>query len=114
MTEPIRAQSRAAIERALDRLLAGLGEAFRVRLWDDSEIHVGEGEAMFTLVVRDRSTFRQVFRTGQTRAFAEAFVADRLDIEGDLFAALRVAAELESRRLTTRDRFMLWQACRYA
>jgi hypothetical protein len=110
MGAPLGDATRAAIARALT-ILVGDGVALRLRLWDGSEVGVG-GRPAFTLVVRDRATFRRVFRSTRTRALAEAFVEDRVDVEGDLFAALRAAAALEERRLAPGARLAVWRALR--
>ena len=39
--------------------------------------------------------------------FAEAYVTDALDIEGDLFGAMRVANELEEIRLAPAERLRI-------
>ena len=89
------ARSRRSAVTVLERTFGTLAAALRVRLWDGTEVRIGTGEAAFTLVVRDRATFRQVFGTTRTQVLAEAFVDNRIDVEGDLFAALRLAARLE-------------------
>ena len=112
--EPLGEPARAAIAAALGRLIGGLGTGLRVRLWDGSELRLGEGAPAFTLVVRDRDTFRRIFRSTRTHGLAEAFVAGCVDLEGDLFAALRLAGALEGRRLRLVDRLALWRAVRVA
>ena len=104
----------ARLAGVLRGLLGGLGTTLRVRLWDGRELRVGDGPPAFTLVVHDRATFRRVFRTTRTRALAEAFVTARVDVEGDLFAALRVAAALEGGPLRLGHRLALWRAVRAA
>jgi hypothetical protein len=97
-------------ERILTRLLGGLEPGVRVRLWEGSELTFGAPGSPFTLVIRDRKTFRRVFRSTRTRALAEAFVENRVDVEGDLFAALRLAGLIEGRRLRLRDRLAILRA----
>ena len=55
-------------------------------------------------MIRDRASFREAFASGNTRALAEAFIDNKIDVEGDLFAALRVANALEKVELTFADR----------
>jgi hypothetical protein len=106
------APRRAGAAAVIERVFRGLDAGLRVRLWDGSEVAVGGPEPAFTIVIRDRDTFRRVFRSARTRAFAEAFVDDRLDVEGDLFAALRLAGTLEGRRVRLRDRLAILRALR--
>ena len=71
------------------------GAAFRIRFWDGSEEVVGENPTC-TLVFRDEGTFTDLFRTRDAFAFAEAYVQDRFDIEGDMQAALAMKRLLRS------------------
>ena len=71
----------------------------RYRLWDGSEGAVGRPDGSFTMVIRDRDTFRETFGSSNTKVLAEAFIDNRIDVEGDLFAALRVANQLEDLEL---------------
>ena len=104
------ARRRASAVAVVERVFRDLEPGCRVRFWDGSEVEVGRSRPAFTIVIRDRATFRAVFRSGRTRALAEAFIDDRLDVEGDLFAALRMAATLEDRRLGPRDRLAILAA----
>lgn len=65
-------------------------QSFRVRLWDESEIKIGDGEPTFTLAFRDSDTFDELLRSQDVYKFAIAFVENRIDIEGDFFAGLRL------------------------
>lgn len=88
-------QSRSSAGAILRRVFGTTKPGLRYRLWDGSEGSVGDPDGSFTLVIRDRDTFREVFGSTNTRVMAEAFIDNRIDVEGDLFAALRAANQLE-------------------
>jgi len=93
--------------RILNRIFGSVVPGLRYRLWDGTVGDVGHPDGSFTMVIRDRATFRRAFATGNTRLLAEAFVDNRIDVDGDLFAALRVANELENVALSLRDKIAI-------
>jgi len=104
--ESRRTQRHAAA--VLERIFASVRPGLRYRLWDGSEGSVGSPDGSFTLIIRDPETFRATFGSNNTRVMAEAFVADRVDVDGDLFAALRVANQLEDLELGVLDKLGLY------
>ena len=68
---------------------------------------VGEDPAAFTVVFTTAETFARLMRHPTPYAFAEAYVDGRVDIEGDLFAAMHVSDALESLRLPLTERLRL-------
>lgn len=91
--------------RLLERLFASLGRPFAVRLWDGSSCRVGSGgEPAFVLVLRSRRTFRRLLLRPSPYRFGVAYVAGELDIEGDLFEAMRAGQGLEDLRWPLRVR----------
>jgi len=87
---------------------------FAFRLWDGTDVPLGAGPPRFTVVIPERRMFSQLLRRPTPYAFAEAYVEGAIDIEGDLFAAMHVANELEGLQvpLATRLRIIrsLWAA----
>jgi hypothetical protein len=90
-SDPGRRHAGAVLQRIFGAVKPGL----HYRLWDGSEGDVGHPDGSFTLLLCDRAAFREVFGAANTRMLAEAFVDSRIDVAGDLFAALRVANQLE-------------------
>jgi len=72
------------------QIFGGANRSFRVRLWDDSDIAIGEGDPAFTLAFRDHDTFADLIRSQDLYKFAMAYVENRIDIEGDFYAGLRL------------------------
>jgi hypothetical protein len=80
---------------------------FAFRLWDGTLVELGHGAPVCTVVIREPATFLRLMRDPSPLNFAEAYVECALDIEGDLFAGMKVADALEEIRLSTVDRLRL-------
>jgi cyclopropane-fatty-acyl-phospholipid synthase len=80
---------------------------FAVRLWNGAQIHLGPKGEPFTLVFRNREIFRRLVLRPNTLRFAVAFADGDIDVEGDLFTALRLANRVEALRLGLRDRLAI-------
>jgi hypothetical protein len=63
-----------------------------------------------TVVVHRPETFVRLIRDPTPLNFAEAYVESALDLEGDLFAAMKVADAMEEIRLGLRDQLRLFVA----
>src|SRR6058998_4164035 len=94
------------LKRVFDRVETG----FAFRLWDGTLVEVGHGAPVCTAVVHRPETFVRLMRNPTPLNFAEAYVEGALDIEGDLFAAMKVADAMEEVRLGFRDRLRLFVA----
>lgn len=105
--EVLSERSNSAVRSVLERIFGGVQPGLRYRLWDGSEGSIGQPDGSFTLVIRDRDTFRRCFSSQNTKVMAEAFVEDRIDVDGDLFAALRVANQLEDLHLGWVDKLAI-------
>ena len=71
---------------------------------------LGDGAAVCTAVVHHPEAFVRLMRDPTPLNFAEAYVEGALDIEGDLFAAMKVADAMEEIRPSLRDRLRLFAA----
>jgi len=87
-----------------------LGTGFAFRLWDGTLVEVGHGAPACTVVVHRPETFVRLMRDPTPLNFAEAYVEGALDLEGDLFAAMKVADAMEEIRLGLRDQLRLFVA----
>jgi hypothetical protein len=101
-------RSSAAARSVLERIFGKVEPGLRYRLWDGSIGDIGRPDGSFILAIRDRETFRECFSSENTKVMAEAFVEKRIDCEGDLFAALRVANQLEDLRLGWIDKLAIF------
>jgi cyclopropane-fatty-acyl-phospholipid synthase len=90
----------ATAVRLLRRVFAGVGTPLRFRLWDGTDAPVGaRGDGGFAVVFRSRPVFRRLLRNPSPFRFGEAYIAGEIDIEGDVFAAMRAANEIEALRI---------------
>ena len=92
------------LKRVFDRVETG----FAFRLWDGTLVELGHGVPVCTAVVHRPETFVHLMRDPTPLNFAEAYVAGALDIEGDLFAGMKVADAMEEIRLPLRERLRLY------
>jgi cyclopropane-fatty-acyl-phospholipid synthase len=80
----------------LARVFAAAAVPLAFRLWDGTAVQVGaRGESRFAVVFRSRPAFRRILRRPTPLRFGEAFIAGDLDIEGDVFAAMEAATQIE-------------------
>lgn len=86
--------------RLLRRVFAGLRAPLLFRLWDGTDAPVGgRGDCGFAVVFRSRPVFRRILRNPTPFRFGEAYISGEIDIEGDVFAAMRAANEIEALRI---------------
>lgn len=103
---PRRISSRRAaivLRRVFDQVPTG----FAFQLWDSTLVPLGDGAPVCTVVVHRPETFIRLMRDPTPYTFAAAYVEGALDLEGDLFAAMKIADAMEEIRLSYRDRLRL-------
>ena len=93
---------RAAV--ILHRIFGDVGTGWAFRLWDGTCVTLGDGEPVCTVVVHRPATFFRLMRDPSPYNFAEAYVASDLDLEGDLFAAMKIADAIEEIRPSVPER----------
>src|SRR5207253_4273472 len=90
----------AAAAGLLRRVFASLEAPLTFRLWDGTTARVGTaGESGCAVVFRSRGAFRRIVRRPTSLRFGEAYIDGELDIEGDIFAAMRAASAIERLRV---------------
>jgi len=98
----------------LREIFGGVGGDFAFRLWDGTEVLLGQPPPRFTVVLHAPRTFVRLMRDPSPLNFAEAFVDGSIDIEGDLFAAMEVGDVVEGLKvpMSVRLRVLgaLWSA----
>jgi cyclopropane-fatty-acyl-phospholipid synthase len=86
--------------RLLRRIFAPLEVPLAFRLWDGTVANVGgRGECAFVVGFRSAPVFRRIVRRPTPLRFGEAYIAGEIDIDGDMFAAMNVAAEIDHLRV---------------
>ncbi len=91
----------------LREVFAPLRSPLAFRLWDGSEVRLGEGDPTCAVVIHQAETFTDLMRDPSPRHFAEAYASNAIDIEGDLFAAMHVADEVEHIKITLGQRLRI-------
>lgn len=93
------ASSRRA-ERIVERMFRGYPGNMAVRLWDGRTTAFGAGSPEFTLVFRESHPFRELILSRDPLRLAEAYFLGKVDVEGNLYAALQLKDYLQSLRLS--------------
>jgi cyclopropane-fatty-acyl-phospholipid synthase len=80
----------------LREIFEGAAGGWAFRLWDGTDVPLGEEPPRFTIVLHAPRTFARLIRNPSPLNFAEMYVDGAIDIEGDLFAAMDVANAIEN------------------
>ena len=91
----------------LQTIFRGIPAGCAFQLWDGTMVNVGGGPPVCTAVIHQPETFLRLASDPTPFNFAEAYVEGALDIEGDLFAAMKIADALEEIRPSLRERLRL-------
>jgi cyclopropane-fatty-acyl-phospholipid synthase len=88
------------VVRLLRRVFERLDTPLAIRLWDGTVTRVGTpGETTFSLVFRSAPVLRRLLLHPTSLRFGAAYVDGEIDIEGDIFAAMRTANHIERMRV---------------
>jgi cyclopropane-fatty-acyl-phospholipid synthase len=99
----------AAAAAVLREVFGHIREPFAFRLWDGTDVRLGQGDPPFTVVFTSPEVFGRLMRDPSPGNFAEAYVSSGVDIEGDLFRAMSVANAVEGLELgAARKLRLLW------
>ena len=91
----------ATARRLLERMFRSIRSALVFRLWDGTVVRVGPGaDPGFAVFFPSPTAFRRCLRHPTPLGFGEAYIDGAIDIEGDLFAAMRAAEALEALRVS--------------
>jgi hypothetical protein len=69
------------------------------RLWDGSEVPLAGDKPLCAVVIKSAETFLHLILHPRPYDFAVAYVNSAIDIEGDIFAIMPVANEVEELRV---------------
>ncbi len=94
------------VRNVLTKIFKDHPRDFDIRLWDGRSIG-WQTEPRFTLVFRDKQTFKRIIMNGNALVAGAAFIENKLDIEGDLFAAIGLGDYLSGLKLNWRDKLSL-------
>lgn len=89
------ASGAAAAAEILREVFGKMENGFTFRLWDRTEVRVGLNVNPLCVGINSPAVFRRILANLTPDAFAEAYINQEIDLEGDLFAAMHVANEIE-------------------
>lgn len=76
------------------------GLKFSIKFWDGQEIYYGSGESIeFTIIISDAMTARRLLAEGSI-GFGEAYMDERIKIEGDLDSYLRLRHQFKKKKFS--------------
>lgn len=87
-------------ERIVERMFRDYPGNMAVRLWDGRTAVFGADSPEFTVVFREPHPFRDLILSRDPLRLAEAYFLGKVELEGDLYAALRFKDYLQSLRLS--------------
>ena len=93
-----------AATRIVHRLLRPFDGGLALRLWNDVTHCFGQHAPAFTLVFRDPTVLRDLVLRRSPLPLADAYFNGRLDVEGDIYAALRLKNYFQNLSLSGRER----------
>lgn len=94
-------------QQLVQRVFRDYEGSLAARLRDGVTVNIGAGPPTFTLIVRDPGLFRELVLHRDPLRLAEAYFQDRLDVEGDLYAALALKEHFQSLKLSLAERVVL-------
>lgn len=97
-------------ECIVERLFRDYPGGMAVRLWDGRALAFGRGAPEFTLVFREPRPFRELILYRDLQRLAEAYFLGKVDVEGDLYAALRLKDHLQSLQLSAAEKAAIMTA----
>src|ERR1035437_4873795 len=93
--------------RILKRLLGNFQESLALTLWDDVTHHLGHSSPTFSLVIHDPAVLKRLVLRPNPILLADAYFTGLLDLEGDLYAAMRLKGHFQKLSLSLRERSAL-------
>jgi hypothetical protein len=94
----------------LRQVFGGVRVSFAFRLWDGTEIRIGPDAPVCTAVIKSPEVFVSLMRDPSPGHFAEAYVSEQVDIEGDLYGTMRVANAMEGVTISAGQRLKILSA----
>ncbi|MGC2459153.1 MAG: cyclopropane-fatty-acyl-phospholipid synthase family protein [Gallionellaceae bacterium] len=91
----------------LNRLFRDFNGGFRICLWDGSEMHLDREPPTFSLTFRSAKAFQELVLSRDPLCLAESYFQGLIDIDGDLYSALRLRHHLTSLQLSLMEKAAL-------
>src|SRR3989338_440301 len=91
----------------LDKIFAGHPKNFNNRLWNCHLIEWSR-QPKFILGFNDKRTFKRVLLRGDAFTAGKAFIESKVDIDGDIFEAIKLGDYLAALKLRRREKLKLF------
>ena len=88
----------------LHRLFRDFDGCLRICLWDGSEVHLGRDHPAFSLSFRSSKAFQELILSRDPLCLAESYFQGLIDIDGDLYSALKLRHHLASLQLSLMEK----------
>ena len=95
LPSPTPARAAAILREVFGRIQAPV----TFRLWDGSEVRLAGDKPLCAVAIKSAETFLRLILRPRPYYFAVAYVSQAIDIEGDMFAIMPVASEIEELRV---------------
>ncbi len=92
--------------RIVERVFRDYPGSLAVRLWDGATLHFGPAAPATTLVFHEPRSFRDLVLFADPLRLAEAYFRGRVNVDGDLYAALRLKDHLRALRLSVAEKLV--------
>jgi hypothetical protein len=90
----------------LDKVFEGHPKNFNVRFWDGRLIE-WTPRPKFTIIFNDKRTFKKLFLRGDILSAGKSYITRKLDIDGNIFEALKLGDYFASLKLSRIEKFRL-------
>ncbi len=88
----------------LYRLFRDFDGCLRICLWDGSEVHLGRDQPAFSLSFHSAKAFQDLILARDPLRLAESYFKGLIDIDGDLYSALKLRHHLTSLQLSLMEK----------
>ena len=103
LPSPTPARAAAILREVFGRIQAPV----TFRLWDGSEVRLAGDKPLCAVIIKSAETFLHLMLHPRPYDFALAYVNSAIDLEGDMFAIMPVADEIEEIRVPPRLKLRL-------
>jgi len=91
-------------KQILSRLFLNFDGSLRIFLWDGSVVDLGHEAPAFSLVFRSAKAFRELVLARDPLCLVESYFKELIDIDGDLYSALKLRHYLSSLQLSLTEK----------
>ena len=79
----------------LREIFSSVRHGFKIRLWDQNEVPLGQEVGPVTVVIPSVRAFKRLLMNPTSAAFAQAYCDGDIDLLGNLFDVMKVADSID-------------------